>query len=249
MTQSTTSQKESERMGAVDLAKHLKDRCKPLTHPANDLIGGALLPQAVHDILDTVINGQFAPSIALPKWEPPEFATIRQYIRDDWGTNVRGYELGDFNGISIRGVMSGGVECEGPPSNNLCGPGAIIIEHPKSTKEFISAIVVGRVAGTGTAIILDSDRDVYLFSPPTAIDPPLAGTTNGLVLISRRGNVLEEHIPIESVVLPNAIFKMKTRPKIISPEESMLHGLDEEDSQGTTDEEDADADSQSEAEE
>ena len=57
-------------------------------------------------------------------------------------------------------------------------------------REFRPAVVVGCIAATGTAIILDNDENIYLYTPPDIVDPPLPCATEGVLLIAKRGDIL-----------------------------------------------------------
>ena len=223
------ARKESEKVGAKNLAKLLKNRCNDASLQANRYIGGEYLHPTVRDILDTVLGGDVkTPSQIIDAWTPPQFADVRQYIRDSYNTENEGYYLGSFNGIRLRGFMTGGLECQGSACNNFSGPGAIVIKHTGVTEE-IPAVVLGSIAGTGTALIIDCDRNIYLYSPPNALDRPLPGTGSKLFLISQRGAELQDGNTIDAKVVENGLFRMNETTEMFDPERDLFFGLDTED--------------------
>jgi len=80
-------------------------------------------------------------------------------------------------------------------------------------REFRPAVVVGCIAATGTAIILDNDENIYLYTPPDIVDPPLPCATEGVLLIAERGDILalgkEIHV---KQTYPNGSFIMENDP-------------------------------------
>jgi hypothetical protein len=89
--------------------------------------------------------------------------------------------------------MRGGVTVWGPLAN-FAGDGWITFPHFPSNggtvREFRPGVVVGAVSGTGTAIVIDIDENVYLYTPPNIVDPPLPSVEMGLSLIAEKGDSL-----------------------------------------------------------
>jgi hypothetical protein len=243
------ARKESEKVGAKNLARLLKNRCNDASLRANRYIGGEYLHPNVRDILDTVLGDDVkTPSQIAATWTPPQFADVRQYIRDSYDTENEGYYLGSFNGIKLRGFMTGGLECQGSACNNFSGPGAIVIKHTGVTEE-IPAVVLGSIAGTGTALIIDCDRNVYIYSPANAVDRPLPGTGSKLFLISERGAKLQDSNIIDAKVVENGVFRMKETTEMFDLERDLFFGLDGEDeSSSDTTEGESEAESEDEEE-
>jgi hypothetical protein len=67
------------------------------------------------------------------------------------------------------------VKCWGDGEYDLAGQGTLnIVLSPHVTQE-IQVQVLGTVAGTGTAILLDKDQKVWLYNVPNSVDAHLDG--------------------------------------------------------------------------
>ena len=48
--------------------------------------------------------------------------------------------------------------------------GKITIEHSKTVQQHVELVILGCIAGTGTAVLVDNTRRVWLFNAPHTVD-------------------------------------------------------------------------------
>jgi hypothetical protein len=155
-----------------------------------DLVLGDLTP-STELIIKHLFQNQFRQRQIAWKWSPPSYDDALNY-RD---TLFRGHieliaNFGIFNNQNIKAAICGIVNCA-DPEEDLYGECAMHITI-REKSVFSQMFVLGRVCGTGTAVLLDQKQNVYLYRTPGAIQPQLEGLDCDLALVMTRGDVVHE---------------------------------------------------------
>jgi hypothetical protein len=168
----------------------LLERCTlpPLISFADRVIDSADLSPAMRNVLSLLGTGAPEPIQLIPVWEPPTFDTAEDYISDLCYQNKEIVPLGVLNGSATKLSLHGYVLRHGDGENDLYNPCLLtIIDSGVSRK--ISVICLGTILGTGTAVLLDRDQNVWLYSPTMTIDDTIPNLDGKAGIILPKGEV------------------------------------------------------------
>jgi hypothetical protein len=170
-----------------------------------------LLSPPVRNSLSVMATGE--PLSRDPKWDtwkPPKYKAADRYVRDvcaDWDEN---FWLGLSKGNLIMGTACGYVRCHETIENmsgelDLIGNGTM--EWEDQSVEFY---VLGSLSGSGTAILLDFDGNLWLYNHLDAIDPPHENFANFHAAIClRAGETAAKDVEIQLTnILKNVQLSM-----------------------------------------
>jgi hypothetical protein len=128
--------------------------------------------------------------------------------------------FGNLTDTRLLAVLNGNVPCVGDGENDLFGKGILNLVFSPHVTQKISVHVLGSVAGTGTAILLDKDQNVWLYNVPNAVDRHLtAMSIISAAQIMNAGDVITDG---------SAILFLKTYPKAFVE----LDEVDDDDEEG-----------------
>jgi hypothetical protein len=91
-------------------------------------VGHQLPPLVIH-FLKSVQPGYVSETIIPSTWTLPLFNKVSEYVRANNIAGIQSYQLGNFNGTPIQGVMRGGVEVWGPLANFAGNGGSRFLTH------------------------------------------------------------------------------------------------------------------------
>ena len=92
-------------------------------------------------------------------------------------------DFGIFKDKMIRLSVSGFVRCWGDDDADLRGHGHIEIKCASNVARRIDVVLLGRIVITGTAVLLDTSSQIWLYKTPNAVDPYLEGMKCRVALI------------------------------------------------------------------
>lgn len=149
-------------------------------------IDSADLSPAMRNVLSLLGTGAPEPAQLISVWEPPTFDTAEDYISDLCYQNKEIVPLGVLNGSVTQLSLHGYVLRHGDGDNDLYNPCLLtIIDSDVSRK--ISVICLGTILGTGTAVLLDRDQNVWLYSPTMTVDDTIPNLDGKAGIILRKG--------------------------------------------------------------
>ena len=79
------------------------------------------------------------------------------------------------------------------------GEGTMTIPHDMYVKQHVDFFVLGHIEGTGTAVLVDTEKNVWLYNPPEAADKYVCRSTGSVMLIMKGGDVMLEDTCIDSI--------------------------------------------------
>lgn len=91
-----------------------------------------------------------------------------------------------------------GVREEG--QDDVADWGQLILRYNSHVKQLVEAVEVGRINPTGTAVLLGSHGNVWLYNPPSAVDPHHPAFKTAAALILKPGTVVtksREIVPLD----------------------------------------------------
>jgi hypothetical protein len=88
--------------------------------------------------------------------------------------------FGNLAKTRLHAVLNGNIPCVGDGENDLFGKGILNLVFSPHVTQKIPVHVLGSVVGTGTAILLDKDQNVWLYNVPNSVDRHLTA----MVMIS-----------------------------------------------------------------
>ena len=159
----------------------------PLLTPfANSLIDSSDLSPSMRNVLS--ILGTDAPEQrpGVSKWQPPSFEDAENYISDVCRKNEQIVPLGILNGSPTRISLQGYVLRQGDGENDLHNPCIMnIFDSGVSSK--IPVVFLGVLLGTGTAVLLDNEENVWLHSPMMTIDDTIPNFDGKAGIVLKKG--------------------------------------------------------------
>jgi hypothetical protein len=142
---------------------------------ANYQTDAGTIPLNLRDYMST-LSGHKPEERKLPdKWTAPPFEQAREYIYGLQRKRQNAVHFGTLNQKRLRAVLSGHVKCVGDGEDDLRGKGILNLVFSPHVIRWIPVEVLGSVAATGTAILLDKDQNVWLYNVPNSVDRHLGG--------------------------------------------------------------------------
>ena len=168
----------------------LLERCTfpQLTSFADRAIDSADLSPAMRNVLSVLGTGASESVQLISSWEPPTFDTAEDHISNLCHHNQEIVPLGVLNGSATKLSLHGYVLRHGEGQNDLYNPCLLTIIDSGGPRK-ISVICLGTVLGTGTAVLLDRDQNVWLYSPTMTIDDTIPNLDGRAGIVLRKGEV------------------------------------------------------------
>lgn len=160
----------------------------PSSCGTNSSLGGSEFSTQTLDFIHLLMHGKLPPRKIEDWWAPPSFKSAPDYCFTLCRERREEVPLGKFNDHVIIGAMCGNVVCHGEGDEDLAEHG-VLTYTKHGIVESIDAFVLGPVAGTGTAILLDKSNNVWLYKTPNAVDRQLAGFEYQAAMILRSGEI------------------------------------------------------------
>lgn len=188
---------EAERMAATAFENGyqkaittLLERCTfpSLAWFADRAIDSADLPPAMRNVLSLLGTGAPEPVQLISVWQPPTFDTAEDHISDLCCHNQEIVPLGILNGSSTKLSLHGYVLRYGDGENDLHNPCLLTIVDSGVSRK-IPVICLGTILGSGTAVLLDRDQNVWLYSPTLTIDDTIPNLDGKAGIVLRKGEV------------------------------------------------------------
>jgi hypothetical protein len=168
----------------------LLERCTfpPLTSFADRAIDSSHLSPAMRNVVSLLGTGAPEPVQLISSWEPPTFDMAEDHISNLCHHNQEIVPLGVLNGSATKLSLHGSVLRHGDGQNDLYNPCLLTIIDSGAPRK-ISVICLGTVLGTGTAVLLDRDQNVWLYSPTMTIDETIPNLDGRAGIVLRKGEV------------------------------------------------------------
>jgi hypothetical protein len=96
--------------------------------------------------------------------------------------------IGRLRGYDMRLRCTGHLLCEGHGTSDIYGEGTLIYDGKEMTCQ-----IIGSLLARGTAVILDKEGKIWLYTPANAVDWEFEGVEAKLELIKKKG---EEEIAV-----------------------------------------------------
>jgi len=164
----------------------LKD-CMPSPSLHTDVCAdGPKMASTTRNLIHLKANKRPFPREELNEWKAPVFQDARAYIIEALRTRKSHVPLGTFDSNSIKLSLKGHILCSGEGEDDLRE--VCILRIVKDGKvEAREVYVLGSVSGRGTAALLDTTGNVWLYNPPNAIDPHITGMEYKAALVLPEG--------------------------------------------------------------
>jgi hypothetical protein len=156
-----------------------------------------VIPVGLRNYMSMLMECKVANPPVADKWTAPQFDSVPEYIFNLFREQANMISFGRLNQTPLRAVLSGHVKCWGDDEHDLAGQGTLNLVLSPYVTERIQVQVLGIVAGTGTAILLDKDQNVWLYNVPNSVD----GHLNGMLITAAKFMVAGEVMTDESDIV------------------------------------------------
>jgi hypothetical protein len=95
--------------------------------------------------------------------------------------------------------VSGRVECWDDDTDSFPGGGNLIISMSEYVKRVIRVVVLGNIAGHGTAVLIDNEQNVWLYNVPESVDKRLKAMACQAAKILVPGDSISEFSKIKMI--------------------------------------------------
>ena len=124
-------------------------------------------------------------------WTPPAFDDAHNYILTACREHRELIPFGNIKDVSLKANFDGRVTCwDRIDEGDLFGYGTLEIIYTTNVKQLVRVFVLGSIAHTGTAVLLDNNLRVWLYNTPDAVDQQLKGMNCQAALIMEPGDVM-----------------------------------------------------------
>jgi hypothetical protein len=124
-------------------------------------------------------------------WTPPAFNDAYNYVLTVSREHRELIPFGNFKDVSLKAIFDGRVTCwDRIDEEDLYGYGTLEIIYTKTAKQLVRVFVLGSIARTGTAVLLDDNLRVWLYNTPDSVDQHLKGMNCQAALIMELGDVM-----------------------------------------------------------
>lgn len=114
-------------------------------------------------------------------WLPPKFEDVESYCEKICTEDAYLIDFGMFNDEPVRARLTRYVDCWG--DTEFCGKGRMEIDSGLKIKNIVPVVVLGTLACTGTAILLDPSSQLWLYNVPDSVDRYFEGMKKNLALV------------------------------------------------------------------
>lgn len=174
---------------------------------ANSLLDKDQLPERTSRFLDRMLSGDWSVR-TFSTWKPPAFQDAAAHCEELRRKEENQINIGRFQGNAVTVLLCLFVKCSGGEKRDLYGNGYPILRHGAQVTEEIKTVVLGSIAGTGTALLLDEFGEVWLYRTPNAVDPHFPGLNFAACKLVRNGQEMNADQDIEiTEKYSEAIFK------------------------------------------
>ena len=108
--------------------------------------------------------------------------------------------LGFLNGEFLKISLQGHVLCQGDGENDIRDICSLTLRKNAAEKKIV-CYTLGVIAGTGTAVLLDKEGNVWLYNLPNSIDNCLPNFPEQAVIALKKGESgsMERHLILDDV--------------------------------------------------
>ena len=139
-----------ERMAV--LVESLYQRCIPSSTPeANSVLVSNSMSLEIRDFLLAYLHRDPPPAHHPSEWTPPKFTDVHDYCYNLCKEDRSIIPFGRYNGDFMKLSANGRVECWDGDTNSFREEGILTFSRDKGTHEHVDVVVLGTIAGTGTA--------------------------------------------------------------------------------------------------
>ena len=147
-----------------------------LTSDANNLLVSRKITLDMRDYIFAHL-GQRPDSPEHPvDWVTPAFDNAHDYCHALRSEGQAVIPFGKYNDNFMKLYAIGRVECWDMDSDLFRNEGILTVSYSQRSFEHIRIIVLGSIAGTGTEVLLDINRNLWFYNPENAVDPYVLGT-------------------------------------------------------------------------
>ena len=165
----------------------LRSKTPPPSIVAYELDCGELTP-ASQALIHTPLHGKSVKYEAPIYWSPPAFDAVEDYCEELCDSRQNIIPLGTMDGIEIQGNFCSRVVCWGDERDDLGGSGVLkFVEDAREVEMEVQ--VLGSVAGTGTALLLDEAGNVWCYKTPNAADRQFPLLKHPAAILLKSGDV------------------------------------------------------------
>ena len=146
-----------------------------LTPEANSAVVSDGMTLAMRNFFVAYLHRDPPPPQHPPEWTPPKFADVYDYCYNLCKEDRSIIPFGTYKGESVRMRANPRVECWDGDTDSFRDEGILTISHGKRVCDVVIT-VIGRMARTGTGVLLDKSGNVWLYNPANAVDEPIPDT-------------------------------------------------------------------------
>jgi len=137
---------------------------------ANYQIDAGVIPLTLRDYMSALLGHKPDQRKYPDKWATPPFEEAEKYLCELWRKEESVIHFGNLTNTRLLAVLNGNVPCVGDGENDLFGKGTLNLVFSPHVTQKIPVHVLGSVVGTGTAILLDKDQNVWFYNVPNSVD-------------------------------------------------------------------------------
>ena len=136
------------------------------------------------------------PPVEFKKWECPAFDDLYHYyttLCDEYRNVI---PFGTFFKESLTLNADGQVEVYSWDKDSFQGQGTMIVSHGEYVKQDVRMFVLGHLSHTGTAVLVDTEQNVWFYNAPDAVDEYICGNAGSAMMVMKGGEFMSKDTPI-----------------------------------------------------
>ena len=156
------------------------------------------MPQAMRHFITGLLGQDPIRPERPDSWTPPPFTAVDSYCYNLCKESRHLVDFGHFDSEHLTLCLSGTVHCWGDADNDLVGQGVMDLIYTPHVKRHVQVAVLGSILATGTAVLLDSNGQIWFIQTPNSVDAHVKGVPKAaLVKFPKDGITIDTPIEFE----------------------------------------------------